>query len=80
MGTIDIKELKVAMCALRFVPKEEISKMIVEMDKDSSGTVDFPNILNMMTSKMGEKDSRKEIQKAFRFFNTTKPRKLRFRT
>lgn len=39
-GTIDAKELKVAMRALGFEPsKEEIRKLISQIDKDGSGTV-----------------------------------------
>jgi len=58
-GTIDAKELKVAMRALGFEPKkEEIKKMIADIDKDGSGTIDFDEFLHMMTAKMSEKDSR----------------------
>jgi Ca2+-binding EF-hand superfamily protein len=39
-GTIDTKELKVAMRALGFEPKkEEIKKMIADIDKESKGMV-----------------------------------------
>lgn len=52
-GTIDAKELKVAMRALGFEPKkEEIKKMIADIDKDGSGTIDFDEFLTMMTAKM----------------------------
>lgn len=52
-GTIDAKELKVAMRALGFEPKkEEIKKMISDIDKDGSGTIDFQEFLEMMTAKM----------------------------
>jgi Ca2+-binding EF-hand superfamily protein len=52
-GTIDAKELKVAMRALGFEPKkEEIKKMISDIDKDGSGTIDFNEFLEMMTAKM----------------------------
>ncbi len=80
-GTIDAKELKVfirfncrgliraqvAMRALGFEPKkEEIKKMIQDIDKDGSGTyrhsyhfvdaltgtIDFNEFLQMMTQKM----------------------------
>merc|ERR1712028_103273 len=61
-GTIDAKELKVAMRALGFEPKkEEIKKMIADIDKDGSGTIDFEEFLQMMTAKMGERDSKEEI-------------------
>ena len=53
LGTIDAKELKVAMRALGFEPKkEEIKKMISDIDKDGSGTIDFSEFLEMMTSKV----------------------------
>lgn len=52
-GTIDAKELKVAMRALGFEPKkEEIKKMISDIDKDGSGNIDFQEFLEMMTAKM----------------------------
>lgn len=52
-GTIDAKELKVAMRALGFEPKkEEVKKMIADIDKDNSGTIDFNEFLDMMTAKM----------------------------
>ena len=52
-GTIDAKELKVAMRALGFEPKkEEIKKMIADIDKDGSGSIDFQEFMTMMTAKM----------------------------
>lgn len=69
-GTIDAKELKVAMRALGFEPKkEEIRKMIADIDRDGSGTIDFSEFLSMMTAKMAERDPREEIMKAFRLFD-----------
>jgi len=41
------------MRALGFEPKkEEIAKMIQDIDKDNSGEIDFPEFLEMMTAKM----------------------------
>merc|ERR1712216_645005 len=79
-GTIDAKELKVAMRALGFEPKnEEIKKMIADIDKDGSGTIDFEEFLQMMTTKMGERDSREEIMKAFRLFDDDETGKISFK-
>ena len=79
-GTIDAKELKVAMRALGFEPKkEEIKKMISDIDKDGSGTIDFNEFLEMMTAKMGEKDSREEILKAFRLFDDDETGRISFK-
>ncbi|XP_035283186.1 uncharacterized protein cetn4 isoform X1 [Anguilla rostrata] len=79
-GTIDVKELKVAMRALGFEPKkEEIKKMIADIDKEGSGTIDFNDFLSMMTVKMSEKDSKEEILKAFRLFDDDGTGKISFK-
>ncbi len=45
-GTIDIKELKVAMRALGFEPKkEEIKKMIADIDKEGAGWYLFAHFI-----------------------------------
>ncbi|XP_028272570.1 caltractin [Parambassis ranga] len=80
VGTIDVKELKVAMRALGFEPKkEEIKKMIADIDKEGSGTVDFSDFLKIMTAKMSEKDSKEEILKAFRLFDDDCTGKISFK-
>jgi len=62
-----VKELKVAMRALGFEPKkEEIKKMISDIQKENAGTIDFNDFLQLMSQKMAEKDSKEEILKAFR--------------
>ena len=46
------------MRALGFEPKkEEIKKMIADIDKDGSGTIDFDEFLMMMTAKMVRTDA-----------------------
>lgn len=41
------------MRALGFEPKkEEIKKMVADIDKEGSGTIDFEDFLAMMTQKM----------------------------
>lgn len=68
-GKIDTKELKVAIRALGFEPKkEEIKKMIAEIDK-GDGKVSFEDFLELMTVKMAEKDTKEEIMKAFKLFD-----------
>ena len=79
-GTIDAKELKVAMRALGFEPKkEEIKKMIADIDTDGSGTIDFNEFLEMMTAKMSERDPMEEIIKAFRLFDDDETGKISFK-
>lgn len=79
-GSIDAKELKVAMRALGFEPrKEEIRKMIQDVDRDGTGTIDFPEFLDMMTAKMAERDPREEMLKAFRLFDDDETGKISFK-
>eukprot|EP00095_Tigriopus_kingsejongensis_P012095 maker-scaffold702_size109376-snap-gene-0.23 protein:Tk12095 transcript:maker-scaffold702_size109376-snap-gene-0.23-mRNA-1 annotation:"centrin" len=69
-GYIDTKDLKVAMRALGFEPrKEEIKKMVAEVDKDNSGRLSFDHFLGLMAGKMSEKDTKEEIMKAFKLFD-----------
>uniref|UniRef100_A0A2K6FRZ5 EF-hand domain-containing protein n=1 Tax=Propithecus coquereli TaxID=379532 RepID=A0A2K6FRZ5_PROCO len=69
-GTIDVRELKVAMRALGFDPKkEEIKKMVSEIDKEGTGKMNFSDFLTVMTQKMSEKDTKEEILKAFKLFD-----------
>ncbi|KAK3222270.1 hypothetical protein Dsin_009295 [Dipteronia sinensis] len=65
-GTIDAKELNVAMRALGFeMTDEQINQMIADVDKDGSGAIDFDEFAHMMTAKIGERDTREELSKAF---------------
>ena len=68
------------MRALGFEPKrEEIKKMIADVDKDGSGVIDYPEFLDMMTQKMAERDPREEMLKAFRLFDYDESGKISFR-
>ena len=79
-GTIDAKELNVAMRALGFEPKkEEIRKLIADVDTNGSGVIDFPEFLDMMTTKMAERDPREEMSKAFRLFDDDETGKISFK-
>ena len=78
-GFIDTKDLKVAMRALGFEPrKEEIKKMLTEVDKDNSGKLNFEGFLALMASKMSEKDTKEEILKAFKLFDDDDTGKISF--
>lgn len=79
-GYIEVKELKVAIRALGFEPKkEEIKRMIAEIDKDGSGRIAFNDFLHLMTMKMAEKDTKEEILKAFRLFDDDETGKISFK-
>ncbi|KAM0950910.1 putative EF-hand domain-containing protein [Dioscorea sansibarensis] len=76
-GTIDAKELHVAMRALGFeMTEEQIKEMIADVDRDGSGAIDFNEFLHMMTAKMGERDTKEELMKAFRIIDQDKNGKI----
>merc|ERR1711943_183335 len=79
-GMIDIRELKAAMRALGFeVKNEELKKMVTDVDNDGSGTIEFNEFLGMMTAKMGEKDTREDIEKVFKLFDDDSSSKITFK-
>ncbi|XP_073117484.1 probable calcium-binding protein CML13 [Elaeis guineensis] len=69
-GTIDAKELTVAMRALGFeMTEKQVNQMIVDVDKDGSGAIEFDEFVSMMTAKIGERDFQEELMKAFRIID-----------
>ena len=69
-GTIEPKELKVALRALGFEPsKEDIANLVEQFDKDNSGTIDFHEFLAIMMKKMGETDQKDALDEAFLLFD-----------
>ncbi|CAI5704136.1 unnamed protein product [Peronospora effusa] len=78
-GTIDVKELKVAMRALGLDPqKKEIQTLITELQRDGRNTMEFNEFVDLMTPKLREMDSRKEILKAFHLFDDDETGKISF--
>jgi len=70
----------VAMRALGFEPKkEEIQKMIQDVDDDGSGTIEFPEFMTMMSQKILNRDPKDEILKAFRLFDDDETGKISFK-
>ena len=79
-GSIDSKELKVAMCARGFEPKkEEIQLMISDVVDDGSGTIEYEEFLEMMTHKILNRDPTDKILKAFRLFEDDETGEISFK-
>ncbi len=79
-GLIDAKELKAAMRALGFqVKKAEVRKMIVDINKEDQGAITFDDFIEIMTGRMGERDSKEEIAKVFALFDHEGNGKISFR-
>jgi Ca2+-binding EF-hand superfamily protein len=63
----------VALRALGFEPtKEEINNLIGNFDKEGTGRIDFHEFLDIMITKMSEKDSAGELESAFELFDLNK--------
>ena len=79
-GSIDYRELKAAMKALGVVvKKEELKKMITDVDADGSGSVEFPEFLTMMTAKMSGADTKEDVLKVFAMFDEAGTGKIQFK-
>lgn len=46
--------------------------MIADVDKDGSGAIDFDEFVHMMTAKIGERDTKEELMKAFQIIDQDK--------
>ncbi|XP_052105307.1 calmodulin-beta-like [Mytilus californianus] len=69
-GMITTKELGTVLRQLGMNPSEaELHDMIDAVDSDGNGTIDFPEFLNMMASKMNEIGTEDEIRETFLFFD-----------
>ncbi|KAI3605016.1 calmodulin [Moniliophthora roreri] len=49
--------------------ESELQDMINEVDADGDGTIDFPEFLSMMATKIHHADSEEEIRQAFKVFD-----------
>ncbi|CEL92930.1 unnamed protein product [Vitrella brassicaformis CCMP3155] len=79
-GAIDARELKAAMRALGFdVKKEQVRKILAEIGKDPTAAINYEEFQEIMSGRMGEKDSREEIMKVFKLFDDDDTGKISFR-
>jgi centrin-3 len=79
-GTIDYHELKVAMRALGFdVKKQEVLNLMKEYDREGAGQIEYHDFLEIMTTKISERDPVEEILKAFKLFDEDNTGKISLR-
>lgn len=78
-GHMQTRQLKVAMRALGFEPKKnEIKKLVTHVDKNNTGLLCFNDFVEIISTKLAEKDSKDEIMKAFRLFDRNSQGKITF--
>ena len=69
-GKIQANELRVALRALGFEPtKDELRRMITDVDKKGDGKLDFPQFMEAIVKKISEPDTEDEIKKSFHLFD-----------
>jgi Ca2+-binding EF-hand superfamily protein len=69
-GKIPAAEVKVALRALGFeVKKEELRQLLTEVGSSINSTIDFSEFLNVLMVKIGEKETKGEVQRAFKHFD-----------
>ena len=61
MTTILLINIRLISCC----PFQQIRQMIADVDKDGSGAIDYDEFEYMMTAKIGERDTKEELMKAF---------------
>ena len=70
-GEIDPNELKNCMNCLGLSGKSDtINKMLEDIDINKDGKIDFSEFLDLMTAKMTERDSKDDIKKVFKLFDS----------
>merc|ERR1712079_212035 len=69
-GSISTKELLGVMRSMGQNPTEdELLELVMEIDLNGDGTIDFPEFLEMMKHKAGEADQMEDLREAFRIFD-----------
>jgi hypothetical protein len=51
---------------------QQINQMIADVDKDGSGAIDYEEFEHMMTAKIGERDTKDQLSKAFHIIDQDK--------
>ena len=69
-GSIDTHQLRKVLRFIGQNPTEaELQDMVNEVDKDGTGSIDFPEFLTMMGLKSNEENAEEELREAFRVFD-----------
>jgi calcium-binding protein CML len=57
---------------------QQIEQMIADVDRDGSGAIDYDEFEHMMTAKIGERDTKEELMKAFHIIDQDKNVNIRY--
>merc|ERR1719362_2597202 len=69
-GSVDSSKVSIIMKTIGQNPSEaEIQDMVNQVDKDGTGSIDFPEFLMMMAIKVDSENAEDEIREAFQVFD-----------
>merc|ERR1740138_1837519 len=57
------------MQALNLRRNQVVMRMLSDLERQGAKPLDFNGFLDLMTAKMGERDSREDVSKVFRLFD-----------
>ena len=79
-GKMDQKELKIALMTLGFeISKEKIRKILSETDLRNPDTITFNEFLQIIHSQLPFRDTRKELEEAFKLFDIDNTGRITFK-
>ncbi len=68
---LDAREFKAALRAMEFdVHKPDVAKMFEEVGKKLTQTITFDEFVKILVSRLPDKDSREEVLKTFKLFDS----------
>ena len=66
---IDVNVLKKALMNLGIdIKNQTLQNMLADIDKNVNANIDLDEFIDMMTVKMSDKDSRKDLEKIFEWY------------
>merc|ERR1719160_1769100 len=66
---INPRDLRAAMQALNLRRNQVVVRMLSDLERQGNKPLDFSGFLDLMTAKMGERDTKEDVSKVFRLFD-----------
>jgi len=66
---VNPRDLRGAIQALNLRRNQVVQSMLSDLDRQGAKPLDFNGFLDLMTAKMGERDTREDVCKVFRLFD-----------
>mmetsp|Transcript_66983 Transcript_66983/g.187026 ORF Transcript_66983/g.187026 Transcript_66983/m.187026 type:complete len:168 (-) Transcript_66983:35-538(-) len=66
---INPKDLKMAIQSLNLRRNQVVQHMLSDLERQGAKPLDFSGFVDLMSAKMGERDTREDVSKVFRLFD-----------